>query len=59
MFGGQLLLRTLIMVCQLRAEAQDEAIKTVGFNEDHISILNSPFAAIKIRKLLATFANRK
>lgn len=47
------------MVSQLKSEVQDAAIKTVGFNEDHISILNSPSAAIKIEKLLTTFANRE
>ncbi len=47
------------LASQLRAEAQDAAIKMLGFNEDHTSILNSPYAAMKIRELLTTFSNRE
>jgi len=46
-------------VSQLKAEAQDAAIKTIGFNEDHESILSSPHATAKIVALLTTFANRE
>ncbi len=47
------------LVSQLKAEAQDAAIKTVGFNEDHTSILHSLYAATKIEELLTTFASRE
>ncbi len=50
---------TVSLVSQLQAEAQDAAIKTVGFNEDHTSILQSAGAAGKIETLLANFANRE
>ena len=44
---------------QLKAEAQDAAIKSVGFNEDHMSILRSQDMAKKMSTLLTTFANRE
>lgn len=50
---------TVSLVSQLKAEAQDAAIKTIGFNEDHVSILRSPRATEKISGLLTTFANRE
>jgi len=50
---------TVSLVSQLRAEAQEAAIKTFGFNEDHMSILLSQDVAKKIGALLTTFANRE
>jgi len=50
---------TVSLVSQLKAEAQDAAIKTIGFNEDHDSILRSQQATEKIMALLTTFANRE
>lgn len=49
---------TVSLVSQLKTEAQESAIKTIGFNEDHTSILRSPHATKKIGALLTTFANR-
>jgi len=50
---------TVSLESQLKAEAQDAAIKTIGFNEDHESILSSSHATAKIVTLLTTFANRE
>jgi len=50
---------TVSLVSQLKAEAQEAAIKTFGFNEDHMSILRSQQVAEKIETLLTTFANRE
>jgi len=50
---------TVSLVSQLRAEAQDAAIKTFGYNEDHMSILRSEDVAKKLNALLTTFANRE
>lgn len=47
------------LLSQLRAEAQEAAIKTFGFNEDHGSILISSDVAEKMRTLLTDFANRE
>ena len=41
---------------QLRSEAQKEARNIRGFNEDHISILNSKETAEYINTLLEAFA---
>jgi len=48
---------TVSLVSQLKAEAQDAAIKTIGFNEGHVSILRSPQVMAKVGALLQTFAN--
>ena len=48
---------TVSLQSQLKAEAQDAASKTLGFNEDHTSILRSARATGKINMLLTTFAN--
>ena len=48
---------TVSLVSQLKAEAQDAAIKVIGFNENHASILRAPQVLEKIRALLQTFAN--
>ncbi len=48
---------TVSLVSQLKTEAQDAAIKTIGFNEDHVSILRAPQVLAKIRALLQTFSN--
>ena len=45
------------LVSQLRTEAQESAIKTFGFNEDHGSILTSSDVVEKMKTLLITFAN--
>ncbi len=50
---------TVSLVSQLRAEAQEAAIKTFGFNEDHMSILLSQDVAKKMGALLTTFANHE
>jgi len=50
---------TVSLVSQLRAEAQDAAIKTLGYNEDHMSILRSQDVAEKLNALLTTFSNRE
>ena len=50
---------TVALVSQLRPEAQDAAIKTFGFHEDHMSILRSQDVAHKMSTLLTTFANRE
>ncbi len=50
---------TVSLISQLRPEAQVAAIKTFGFNEDHMSILRSQEVAQKMRALLTTFANRE
>jgi hypothetical protein len=50
---------TVSLVSQLKPEAQDSTIKTVGFNENHPSILHSPHTTAKIRTLLTIFANRE
>ena len=50
---------TVSLMSQLKAEAQEAAIKTFGFNEDHMSILLSPNVAKKIETLLTTFTNRE
>ncbi len=49
---------TVSLLSQLKTEAQDAAIKTIGFNEDHTSILRAPHAIEKIEALLTTFADR-
>ena len=46
---------TVSLVSQLRPEAQQAAIKSFGFNEDHTSILKSPQVSKKIRQILLTF----
>ncbi len=50
---------TVSLLSQLKAEAQDAASKTIGFNEDHDSILRSRQATEKIMALLTTFVNRE
>ena len=50
---------TVSLVSQLQPEAQDAAIKTIGFNEDHVSILRSPPVTEKVVTLLAAFAKRE
>ncbi|MDH5426782.1 MAG: alpha/beta hydrolase [Nitrospirota bacterium] len=50
---------TVSLASQLKPEAQDAALKTIGFNEDHVSILRSPSVAEKFVTLLTTFANRE
>ena len=50
---------TVSLVSQLKAEAQDAAIKTIGFNEDHVSILRSPHTIEKIGTLLTNFAKQE
>ncbi len=50
---------TVSLVSQLKLEAQDSAIKTIGFNETHDGILRSQHAIKKIGTLLTEFANRE
>lgn len=50
---------TVSLVSQLKLEAQDSAIKTIGFNETHDGILRSPHAIKKIGTLLTDFANQE
>ena len=50
---------TVSLVSQLKPEAQDAAIKTIGFNEDHESILRTQQVTEKIGTLLIDFANRE
>ena len=47
------------LVKQLRIEAQEEADHMRGFNEDHISILNSEEAVAHINTLLQAFAKKQ
>ena len=44
------------LVKQLRAEAQNEATSIHGFNEEHISILNSKETTAYVNRLLQAFA---
>ena len=46
---------TVSLVSQLRPEAQQAAVKSFGFNEDHTSILKSPHVSKKIRQILLSF----
>ncbi len=50
---------TVSLVSQLKLEAQDSAIKTIGFNETHDGILRSPHVMKKIATLLMNFAHRE
>ena len=50
---------TVSLVSQLKAEAQDAAIKVIGFNEGHDSILRSPEVSQKMQSILTEFANRE
>ena len=46
---------TVSLVSQLRPQAQEAAVRTFGFNEDHVSILKSPQVSEKINELLRRY----
>ena len=50
---------TVSLVSELKAEAQDAAIKVIGFNEGHDSLLRSPEVSQKMQMILTDFANRE
>ena len=50
---------TVSLVSELQAEAQDSAIKVIGFNEGHDSILRAPEVSQTMQLILTEFANRE
>ena len=46
---------TVSLVSQLKPEAQQAAVKSFGFNEDHTSILKSPQVSKNINQILLSF----
>jgi triacylglycerol esterase/lipase EstA (alpha/beta hydrolase family) len=46
---------TVSLISQLKPEAQEAAVKSFGFNEDHTSILKSPQVSRKINQILLSF----
>jgi pimeloyl-ACP methyl ester carboxylesterase len=46
------------LASQLRLEAQDEAARTFGFDEDHASVLSSPLVAATLNELFAEMNKR-
>ncbi|UCE63812.1 MAG: alpha/beta fold hydrolase, partial [Nitrospirota bacterium] len=46
---------TVSLISQLKPEAQETAVKSFGFNEDHTSILKSSKVSGKINKILLAF----
>ena len=50
--------RVVTLASQLRLEAQDEAVRIYGFDEDHASVLASPRVAATLNELFARADNR-
>ena len=48
----------MTLASQLRLEAQDEAVRIYGFDEDHASVLASPRVAATLNELFARADNR-
>ena len=46
---------TVSLISQLKPEAQEAAVKSFGFNEDHTSILKSPQVSEKINEILLSY----
>jgi hypothetical protein len=46
------------LASQLRPEAQDEAARIFGFDEDHASVLSSPQVAATLNELFARVDKR-